>query len=250
MIAKFKRKYRNNAIFRRAWTLFKHLYYSEKLLVNEHQQLMSFLKEYKVNFVLDVGANVGQFAVDIRDAGYTGELLSFEPEPIAFNTLSLKSSKDKKWHVYNLALSNSNCLANFHVSSDDALSSSLNFPTQLQLNTYPKSATSKDILVNCVTLDGYIGKFHDDRESKVIALKLDVQGHELKVLEGAKEVLQEISLIYCEVSFSYLYESQPSFFELLDFLDKVGFELVDIRNLKYSSKRLVQSDLILVKKSI
>ncbi len=56
-------------------------------------------------------------------------------------------------------------------------------------------------------------------------LKIDVQGYEEHVLAGATNVLAAVSLIECEVSIARLYEGQPSFRQMIDRLDDLGFEI-------------------------
>jgi hypothetical protein len=59
-------------------------------------------------------------------------------------------------------------------------------------------------------------------------LKLDVQGFEDRVLRGAEQLLQSVTLIECELSLAHLYEGQPSFREMLDRFADVGFEIFDL----------------------
>lgn len=88
-------------------------------------------------------------------------------------------------------------------------------------------------------------------------LKLDVQGGELKVLEGAAELLKTVTVIMTEVEFSPLYENQPVFSSIDAYIRRHGFFLLNLSNLGYSSfktgmfndlnSRLMWADAIYIK---
>ena len=66
--------------------------------------LSKVLQSLRTDCVLDVGANAGQFALQLRSLGYTGLILSFEPDPQVFKELKQHSDGDARWHAFNLAL--------------------------------------------------------------------------------------------------------------------------------------------------
>ena len=57
-------------------------------------QLLKALNRFDVDLVLDVGANVGQFASELRLVGYKGSFVSFEPLSVAHKTLSEVAGRD------------------------------------------------------------------------------------------------------------------------------------------------------------
>jgi hypothetical protein len=59
-------------------------------------------------------------------------------------------------------------------------------------------------------------------------LKLDVQGYEDRVLDGAPDTLARAQLLQCELSIAQLYSGQAPFRALIDRLDDAGFGLVDL----------------------
>jgi hypothetical protein len=89
-----------------------------------------------------------------------------------------------------------------------------------------------------------------DENFNSIFLKIDVQGYELDVLKGAIKLLDKISLIKVEISYTQLYENSTNWKSLVDFLNNKGFEIWDVENGFRNPKnyRLLQSDLILVNK--
>ena len=63
---------------------------------NSYRLVLS-LKENKINYIFDVGANEGQFVKELRYYGYKDEVISFEPYLKAYSKLILNSQKDQKW---------------------------------------------------------------------------------------------------------------------------------------------------------
>ena len=62
-------------------------------------------------------------------------------------------------------------------------------------------------------------------------LKIDVEGSERDVLAGATETLRHTDFLLLEMSVMHRLESEPSFAEMIDFVDACGFELFDIPSL-------------------
>ena len=62
------------------------------------------LARYRVDCVVDVGANRGQTGRRLRRLGYRGSIVSFEPVPRAFEELAREAANDRAWSVHQLAL--------------------------------------------------------------------------------------------------------------------------------------------------
>ena len=65
---------------------------------------MTVIQTKNITSIIDVGANSGQYALEMRRYGYSGKIISFEPLVDAFRVLSKNSSSDDKWEVNNFAL--------------------------------------------------------------------------------------------------------------------------------------------------
>jgi hypothetical protein len=65
---------------------------------------LEFISKNKIDIVIDVGANVGQFGKEMRALGYKGKIISFEPLKDAFEKLKIEANKDFDWEVYNLGV--------------------------------------------------------------------------------------------------------------------------------------------------
>jgi hypothetical protein len=66
--------------------------------------LTDFLAARDVDVVLDVGAHVGWFGQRLRECGYRGTIVSFEPIGAAFSQLQALAAHDGNWQAHQLAL--------------------------------------------------------------------------------------------------------------------------------------------------
>lgn len=81
--------------------------------------------------------------------------------------------------------------------------------------------------VAVITLDDYVKNMPDDiKFDKIDFMQMDVQGCELKVLKGAKNILPKIKLIYMEVSNEEYYKGQPLKKDVEKFMIKNNFKLI------------------------
>jgi len=170
--------------------------------------------------VIDVGANVGQFAERVRDLGFQGPILSFEPSGNAYSTLESKAAADDLWEVRNLAIGEKRGLATLLIS-ENSVSSSLLKVAPLHLDAAPESRLSSTETVKVSTLDDELA---DDAQG--LYLKLDIQGFELAALRGAVNALSSADIVQVEVSFAPLYENQGSWLDVSRFLEDHGFAVV------------------------
>src|SRR5690348_2184501 len=92
----------------------------------DSERLVGLLERHAIEHVLDVGANVGQYATALRSGGYVGRITSFEPLAEARETLRRASAGDAKWVVAPpMALGADDTKATIHVSHRSDMSSLL-----------------------------------------------------------------------------------------------------------------------------
>jgi len=194
-----------------------------------------------IDLVLDVGANSGQYARDLRLARYPGRIVSFEPLAEPFEALSRESEGDPGWRCLQLALGRSEDRTQMNVAANQAASSSL-LPMEAWIaRALPEQAYVGTEVVQVVRLDDSALPLIDERDR--VLLKLDVQGYELEVLEGGQLTLQRAEVVELELSLVRLYEDQPLWREVHDHLLSAGFELVTLDPTMHDDEgRLLQMD--------
>jgi len=189
------------------------------------QNLLGIKGRFKIQTVLDVGANIGQFALEARTHFPEATIHSFEPVRTTFDQLAKISQGNPLWHSYQLALSSEKCVRAMHVHVDHSSSSSLLESTPTEAILFPSTIVKRD--VNCVTLDEWASDMSASLTSDVL-LKMDVQGHEDSVLRGARETLRHVDVIITEVIIETLYTSQARFSEIVSMLDDAQFDFVGV----------------------
>ncbi len=187
--------------------------------------LVDKMRIINIETVLDVGANAGQFGVDLRRNGYQGRIYSFEPVLSNFNDLVCTSKNDDKWEVFHKGLGERTEILKINVSGNDGLSSSILPMGKIHQEVFPDSGYEYSEEVTIETLLEQFSILGID--PKTTLLKMDVQGFERRVLLGGIEIIPEIPLCYFEASLSPLYEGEASFLELLNLLDSLGHHVVD-----------------------
>jgi FkbM family methyltransferase len=194
------------------------------LLSSEHKRLALLLAANEVDLVLDIGANTGQWAQELRRAGYAGDMISFEPLPQAHTQLKRNATGDPKWVVAErVAVGERIAEVEINVAGN-SLSSSLLPMLPMHVAGAPKSAYVSSEKTQMVTLDSLIGSVIPARRRRIFC-KLDVQGYEAKVLAGAGSLLRQTIGLQMEISLAPLYREQPLFRELLETMARSGFEI-------------------------
>jgi hypothetical protein len=87
--------------------------------------LADFLERFQIDTVLDVGANVGQYGSALRAGGYSGRIVSFEPNPEAFRLLAARAARDGSWEAVCVGLGAEDGAAELNVSGFSVFSSML-----------------------------------------------------------------------------------------------------------------------------
>lgn len=189
---------------------------------NSYRLVMAF-KEKNIDFVFDVGANEGQFVEDLRYYGFKKKVLSFEPILSAHEKLKKNSMSDNKWDVYEpIALGKDNVSNTINVTKNSVSSSLLNITTE-HLENAPDSMIVKKQSVQEKKLDDIF--FELNLKEKNLFLKIDTQGYEFKVLQGAEKVLKEFKGILIEVSLANLFEGQKNWLDIVELIQSKGFSL-------------------------
>jgi FkbM family methyltransferase len=184
------------------------------------------LAQHGIDLVLDVGANAGQYAKQLRREGYRGRIVSFEPVNEPFLELSRHASGDVRWECRRIALADTEGTAEIHVAGNSAMSSSLLEMKERHVQAAPDSAYVGSEQVRTARLDDLASAVADG--AKHILLKLDVQGTEDRVLQGGTDLLSRVDLLEIELSLVRLYDGQRLLPEMLGWLAERGFTLIGL----------------------
>jgi len=190
---------------------------------NADALFFKMLKQFNINVIFDIGANEGNFGEFMRDVGYKGALVSFEPLSSAYSKLLSKSKNDDNWKVApQMAIGDHDGNITINVSNNSESSSILNM---LDAHTSAEASSvyigSEEVRIS--KLDS-LYKNYVDSGSRVF-LKIDTQGYEDRVLKGAADLLKETMGIQLELSLIPLYKDQKLFDEMILQLKDLGFEL-------------------------
>ncbi len=186
-------------------------------------QLIALLKHHRIDLVLDVGANVGQYGRRLRDGGYGGRIVSFEPLVSAHERLTAVSAPDPAWTVAPpMAIGDRNGEVEIQVSSESDMSSIL--PQSDLLKTIsPSSAIERTEQVPIRRLDG-LAEDYVDAERRAF-LKIDTQGFEPEVLDGSAALLPRLCGVQLEMSLLPIYQGERGYRAMTDRLEALGFAL-------------------------
>jgi FkbM family methyltransferase len=214
-----------------------------------HMQIASLLKMYRVNCVIDVGAHKGQYAGRLRQAGYRGHIVSFEPVPSAFEELRRRAAGDPKWTVHQLALGREDGIGEMKVVPGTL--SSLLPASKLGAGRYPKLQEPQRVDVEVRRLDGLLGEVTAHVRKPRLYLKLDTQGYDLEVLAGLGERTRHFVGMQSEVALLQIYSGMPRMCETLRVYEAAGFEISGLYPVSHQSRtgRALEYDCIMVRAS-
>ena len=185
-------------------------------------RIATALDHLGVETVVDVGANVGQYGAGLRGSGYRGRIVSFEPLADAYARLARRCAYDPGWTASREALGGEPGELELHVSANSK-SSSLLPMTSAHTCAAPGSEYVGVEKVPVTTLADVL-PLHDVDPARSW-LKIDTQGYEARVLDGAGGRLGEFAAIQLELSFVPLYAGQALFGELVERLTTGGLVL-------------------------
>jgi len=207
----------------------------------DFRRRMSLLNSNGINVIFDIGANTGIYGQEMRKFGYSGEIISFEPLSDAFSELTKNSKKDSKWRIQNYALGDFDGETIINISKNSVSSSIL----EILPEHYEKEKNAQFInteKIKICKLDTIYNDFNKPGDK--VFLKIDTQGYEKNVLDGAKKSIPYICGLQVELSLVSLYTGSSLFMEMIEYIKSFGFALCSVENGFYDEKtgRLMQLD--------
>jgi FkbM family methyltransferase len=220
--------------------------------LTEIRFLRRLIDEFAIDCVFDVGANYGQYATMLRRrVGYSGQIISFEPIPAAYEHCQAKAQADGRWTVFNYALSDIDGPATFNIMAASEFSS-LKQPSTDEFACLDKLNTvQQSVSVECRRLDGLFAGLQQTLNFKRPMLKMDTQGNDLAVFAGAQGCLSSVIALQSEISFLRLYAQSPTYNESLEAYQRGGFQLSGlVPNNAGQFPHLVEMDCIMINRQI
>ena len=204
---------------------------------------VSELESRGVDVVLDVGANSGQYAASLREANFSGRIVSFEPLSGPYSRLVRNAAGDPLWECRRCALGDADGTISMNVAGNAGASSSILPMLQSHREVFPRAnyVGTEDVLL--CRLDDVAPDLLGPHD--VVFLKVDVQGFEKHVITGGRTTLDGRCVgLQIELSYVPLYAGGMLIQEATDLVESMGFVLyglapvfIDIR-----AGRVLQAD--------
>lgn len=186
--------------------------------------------------VFDVGAHEGETMVEFRQQFPNADIYCFEPYEKAFEILEIRSEKDMRIKIYNYALGEYDGWATLFCNSRSHWNSLLKNSKDIE-KLVPKALVTPvgTETIKVCKLDTFC---EDNNIENIDLLKMDVQGYELRVLNGASNLLKnkKINIIYLEVLFAPYYVDQSNFEDIFLYLKSLDYKLVGLYYLDYGRR--------------
>jgi FkbM family methyltransferase len=202
-----------------------------------------------IDCVLDVGANSGQYGTFLRQLGFDGYIVSFEPVRSVFSKLEHTAARDRKWLCYNLALGDDAGEKEINVYSSTVFSSFLS------ANDYSKGIWKSlnsvaPELVSVVRLDDIFAEIEQRTACTSVYLKMDTQGFDRNVFNGALNSLGKVLAMQSELSLLSVYEGMPFAYDVLNEYHARDYYISGLYPInRDDSLAVIEYDCVLVRKN-
>lgn len=208
--------------------------------------LIDLMQKHGVSFVLDVGANVGQFGRTLRSWGYGGRIVSFEPVAASYARLAVEMEGDALWTGMQIGLGDTSGPVSINVSHSSDFSSILK-PKDILIDYDALSAVEYKEEIDVRTLDSVMPSLGIPANA-VTLLKIDTQGYEKNVLQGGAESVAKCRFLLLELSMRALYDGEEDIFGIFSIMNNLGFSPVWFQTVSNNNDSLFlqQSDCLFV----
>jgi FkbM family methyltransferase len=201
------------------------------------------IKYGRLNTMFDVGANIGQTWEWFRDSEPAAKIYCFEPVSATFEILKRKAEKDKNCIVENIAFGEVAGEKTIKIFTDNP---ALNSLKEDVMNT---DINAMETSIKIDTLDNYCLR---KSIQKIDFLKIDTEGYEINVLDGAKEMLKaaRISFIFCEVGFLNSNNRNTYFADLTEWLVTKNYHFFGLYQLVSNGWKIEFGNALFVHKTL
>jgi FkbM family methyltransferase len=224
--------------------------------VKQHKVLSDYLardhmtrliRRLDINCVLDVGANVGQYAQQLRGGGYAGRIVSFEPVPAVAAKLRNAARNDADWQVIECALGDADEEAEINVRPGTM--SSLLPSSEFGKNWHDRLHVAEVQKISVRRLDGLFDEVVAGIDDPRVYLKMDTQGYDMQAFAGAGDRLKEIAGMQSEVACVPIYDGMPRLPDQIAAYESAGFEITGMFPVTRhrASMRVIEFDVTMVR---
>ena len=192
-----------------------------------HKRIIKYLKNHKIDLVIDVGAHKGEFLINIIPHVPFKKAYTFEPQLDVFSILKKKLNNDERIKHNNLALSEiieKKKITINKLTSTSSLSEFDNSSIFLKIKNFllrQKNEELNSYEVTTTTIDNYF----EELDLSNSLLKIDVEGYELNVLKGSKNTIKKIKFVLIENQLFNIYKNNNEK-DWHDYLMKNKFTLI------------------------
>ena len=192
-----------------------------------HKRIIKYLKNHKIDLVIDVGAHKGEFLINIIPHVPFKKAYTFEPQLDVFSILKKKLNNDERIKHNNLAISEiieKKRITINKLTSTSSLSELDNSSIFLKIKNFllrQKNEELNSYEVTTTTIDNYF----EELDLSNSLLKIDVEGYELNVLKGSKNTIKKIKFVLIENQLFNIYKNNNEK-DWHDYLMKNKFTLI------------------------
>ncbi|MGH8033029.1 MAG: FkbM family methyltransferase [Luteimonas sp.] len=215
-------------------------------VLTREQRLREVFARGAIDLVLDVGANVGQFARELRTF-YSDEVISFEPAAQAFAQLQRAARGQPRWQVLPFALGRTRGEAVLHTCASSDFSSLLRTNDYCGRRFGAEATSAAQETVALHRLDEVLAMTGVNWRNRRIFLKMDTQGFDLEVLEGLGDSLEAVVALQSEVSLIPIYQGMPHWTASIARYEAAGFGVVDLYPVTREGERVIEYDCLMTR---
>jgi FkbM family methyltransferase len=194
--------------------------------------LIQIIKALNINCVIDVGAHCGEYATTLRTVvHYDGRVVSFEPATLAYSQLIEVMKDDPNWRGIKMALGSEPGQAELSIIGEGkhANFSSFHDPNEFAKNRFGSTISKVGTeTVEVQRLDLLLDEITAGIEKPRVLLKIDTQGHDLSVIQGAGDRINDIAAVLLEAPTLPIYDDVPTMDVLLVEMRNRGFDPCNI----------------------
>ena len=191
-----------------------------------HKRIFRYLNELDIEKIIDIGAHKGEFLENMLKIEKVNTFYAFEPQKNVFNELNKKFSKNERITLFNFAMDKE--IANKKLKINKlSMTSSLAEINEKSLYlkiknflTFSKSNFKEEYEIQTNTVD----KIFENINLQKTLLKIDVEGFEMRVIEGSQMKLKEIPFILLENQFGNHYKNN-NFKDIIKLLSRQNFKI-------------------------